>query len=174
MSRKFALCLLAGLLPASALAAEATVDMHAISASGVGARIGTVTLSDTAGGLQIRPDLAGLPVGDRGFHVHETGNCGAAMSDGKMAAGMAAGGHYDPGGHKAHRGPTGQGHMGDLPALKVGPDGQARDTMTVKRLSVGDIAGRALMIHGGGDNYADTPAPLGGGGARIACGIIPR
>jgi Cu-Zn family superoxide dismutase len=28
------------------------------------------------------------------------------------------------------------------------------------------------MIHAGGDNYADQPAPLGGGGARIACGVI--
>jgi hypothetical protein len=29
------------------------------------------------------------------------------------------------------------------------------------------------MIHEGGDNYADAPKPLGGGGARIACGVIP-
>jgi Cu-Zn family superoxide dismutase len=28
------------------------------------------------------------------------------------------------------------------------------------------------MIHGGGDNYADAPALLGGGGARVACGIV--
>jgi Cu-Zn family superoxide dismutase len=28
------------------------------------------------------------------------------------------------------------------------------------------------MIHAGGDNYADKPAPLGGGGERIACGVI--
>ena len=29
------------------------------------------------------------------------------------------------------------------------------------------------MIHEGGDNYSDTPKPLGGGGARMACGVIP-
>jgi Cu-Zn family superoxide dismutase len=28
------------------------------------------------------------------------------------------------------------------------------------------------MIHVGGDNHADHPAPLGGGGARLACGVI--
>lgn len=28
------------------------------------------------------------------------------------------------------------------------------------------------MIHAVGDNYSDTPAPLGSGGARIACGVI--
>ena len=30
------------------------------------------------------------------------------------------------------------------------------------------------MIHAGGDNHADHPAPLGGGGGRIVCGVIPR
>ena len=28
------------------------------------------------------------------------------------------------------------------------------------------------MIHGGGDNNSDHPAPLGGGGPRMACGVI--
>jgi Cu-Zn family superoxide dismutase len=28
------------------------------------------------------------------------------------------------------------------------------------------------MIHAGGDNYSDQPVPLGGGGARIACGVV--
>jgi Cu-Zn family superoxide dismutase len=28
------------------------------------------------------------------------------------------------------------------------------------------------MIHAGSDNYSDSPKPLGGGGARIACGVI--
>jgi len=28
------------------------------------------------------------------------------------------------------------------------------------------------MIHAGSDNYADEPKPLGGGGSRVACGVI--
>jgi Cu-Zn family superoxide dismutase len=28
------------------------------------------------------------------------------------------------------------------------------------------------MVHAGGDNFADHPQPLGGGGPRIACGVI--
>jgi Cu-Zn family superoxide dismutase len=39
------------------------------------------------------------------------------------------------------------------------------------RLKVRDVKNRALMIHAGGDNYSDQPAALGGGGARIACGV---
>ncbi len=34
-----------------------------------------------------------------------------------------------------------------------------------------DLAGRSVMVHAGGDNHADHPAPLGGG-ARMACGVI--
>jgi Cu-Zn family superoxide dismutase len=30
------------------------------------------------------------------------------------------------------------------------------------------------MIHAGGDNHAEHPAPLGGGGPRIACGVVPN
>ena len=32
--------------------------------------------------------------------------------------------------------------------------------------------GRALMIHANGDNYSDIPKKLGGGGARVACGVV--
>jgi Cu-Zn family superoxide dismutase len=28
------------------------------------------------------------------------------------------------------------------------------------------------MVHAGGDNYADQPEPLGGGGPRVACGVV--
>jgi len=28
------------------------------------------------------------------------------------------------------------------------------------------------MVHVGGDNYSDNPEALGGGGARMACGVI--
>jgi len=44
-------------------------------------------------------------------------------------------------------------------------------TRLAPHLKVRDLHGHALMIHAGGDNYDDTPAPLGGG-ARIACGVI--
>ena len=36
-----------------------------------------------------------------------------------------------------------------------------------------DMEGHSLMIHEGGDNYSDAPKPLGGGGSRMACGVIP-
>ena len=56
--------------------------------------------------------------------------------------------------------------------LVVDPDGTATLAVLAPRLKVSDVLGRALMIHAGGDNYSDQPLPLGGGGARIACGVI--
>ena len=155
-------------------AAQLTVTMNAISAEGIGAAIGSVVLTDTRRGLLIEPDLRGLPAGAHGFHVHEKPNCGAAASsDGRPAAGLAAGGHYDPGKTAKHRGPHAiDGHLGDLPVLVVDADGTAKLPVLAPRLKIRDLRGRALMIHAGADNYADDPAPLGGGGARIACGVF--
>src|SRR3954451_22102217 len=80
-----------------AYAASETITMNAIDANGVGKEIGTLVLSDTQTGLQITPQLVGLPPGDRGFHVHVNPNCGPGPGpNGQPAAGMAAGGHYDP------------------------------------------------------------------------------
>ena len=50
-------------------------------------------------------------------------------------------------------------------------DKLARTRAYAPRLRVSDLSGKALMIHAGGDTYSDTPN-LGGGGARIACGVI--
>jgi Cu-Zn family superoxide dismutase len=163
-----ALLVLAG----SALAEQIVVQMNLISDQGVGASIGTVTLTDTPQGLKLAPALSGLTPGNHGFHVHEKPECAVGQKDGKPASGFAAGGHYDPAGAGRHEGPAGKGHLGDLPFLKVGADGKATDTVVAPRLKTGDVKGRSLMIHAGGDNYADVPEKLGGGGGRIACGII--
>jgi len=81
----------------AAYGASETITMNAIDANGVGKEIGTVILSDTQAGLQITPQLVGLPPGDHGFHAHVNPNCGPGPGpNGQPAAGMAAGGHYDP------------------------------------------------------------------------------
>lgn len=148
------------------------VPMNSVNEAGVGDPIGSVTISAAAGGLLITPDLRGLTPGDHGFHMHENPSCAAAEKDDAKVAGLAAGGHYDPHGSKAHSGPQGTGHLGDLPVLKVGGDGRATQPVTAPRLKLAAIRNRALMIHAGGDNYADQPSPLGGGGGRVACGVI--
>ena len=168
--------LVAGLLPvATANAASATAEatINSINPAGVGASLGTVTFTDTAGGLLITPKLFGLPPGEHGFHIHEKGDCGPGMNQGQSAAGFAAGGHYDPAHTKKHMGPLSTaGHRGDLPVLVVDSRGDATEAVIAPHLTVEQIRGRSIMIHAGGDNYSDTPVPLGGGGARIACAVV--
>ena len=153
-------------------AASMTVTMNAIDANGIGKKIGTLHLSDTKGGLRITPQLTGLPPGDHGFHVHANPNCGPGNGpNDQPTAGLAAGGHYDPGNSGKHLGPNGEGHKGDLPLVTVDPSGKATKAVVAPHLTVADVKGHSVMIHAGGDNYSDQPAPLGGGGARIACGV---
>ena len=157
----------------AAYAASETITMNAIDANGVGKKIGTLRLSDTKSGLQITPRLADLPPGDHGFHVHVNPDCGPGNGpNGQPAAGIAAGSHYDPANTGKHLGPYGEGHKGDMPVLTVDAGGKARKAVVVPHLTVADVKGRSIMIHAGGDNYSDQPAPLGGGGARIACGVV--
>ena len=63
--------------------------------------------------------------------------------------------------------------MPDLPLIVANPDGTADIAATAPRIAdVAQLHGKALMIHVGGDNYSDEPKPNGGGGERIACGVI--
>lgn len=154
-------------------AASLSIPMHAVSTSGVGDRIGTITAEDSVQGLVLVPSLAGLTPGPHGFHVHVNPNCRAATKGGTVTAGLSAGGHFDPDHSASHQGPTGKGHRGDLPALVVNGEGEAAQSVIAPRLKLADLRGRSLMIHAGGDNYADQPQALGGGGARVACGVVP-
>ena len=92
--------------------------------------------------------------------------------DGKAVPALGAGGHFDPGKTGKHLGPYGDGHLGDLPPLFADAAGRSTLPVLAPRLKTADVKGRSLMVHAGGDNYADQPEPLGGGGPRIACGVV--
>ena len=165
----------ASLLLASAAQASDSmeIDIHAVSADGTGETIGSITLEDTDHGLLLTPDLSGLEPGVHGFHVHKNPSCEAQENDsGHMTAALYAGGHYDPEETESHDGPYGDGHLGDLPVLNVDEDGNATLPVLAPRLSVEEVQSRSIMIHEGGDNYSDDPEALGGGGSRVACGIV--
>ena len=91
-----------------------------------------------------------------------------------MVAGLAAGGHWDPHQTKKHSYPwSDDAHLGDLPALYADADGNSSNPVLAPRLkSLDEIKGHSLMIHEGGDNHSDHPVALGGGGPRMACGVI--
>jgi len=167
-----ALVLLATLTLAGTATADTVVKMNLVDANGIGADVGSITITETQYGLVFTPALQGLPAGLHGFHVHENPSCEPKEKDGKMVAALAAGGHLDPAKTGKHDTPWGDGHLGDLPPLYVAADGTATQPVLAPRLKAADVASRSLMVHAGGDNHADHPAPLGGGGARVACGVV--
>lgn len=151
-----------------AYADQVIIPMHLTNESQT--LVGTITATDTPYGLLLTPNLSklipDLTSGVHGFHVHTNPSC--------AKNGMAAGGHLDPQKTEHHLGPyNDKGHLGDLPALYINADGSVTTPVLAPKLKVSDIAGHSLMIHNGGDNYSDTPQ-LGGGGARMVCGVITK
>lgn len=147
-------------------AAQTVVPVYLVAQTGQGKEIGNVTLEDSICGVLLKPNLRELPPGIHGFHIHQVPNCGDN--------GMAAGGHLDPQNTNEHNGPYARrGHLGDLPVLIVDSQGNATLPTLAPRFKLSQIKGHALMIHAGGDNYSDSPEKMGGGGDRIACGVIP-
>lgn len=149
------------LISQASFAQSITVPIHPTLKDN--APLGTVELTDSPYGLLIYSKLK-LPPGQYGMHIHENPSCNDA--------GLAAGSHFDPQKNHAHLGPYHpNGHLGDLPILTINKNGVSTVTLAPK-IKVSKIKNRALIIHEGGDNYADNPKPLGGGGGRMACGII--
>ena len=74
--------------------------------------------------------------------------------------------------------PEGGPHEGNLPNLIVRPDGSAHVELYSQLVSLSgddkpsllDEDGSALIIHANEDDHRNQP--IGGSGARIACGVI--
>lgn len=168
------------LLSAAAATANATsaeplrVVLQHVQADGSAAPAGRIDVHETAYGLVFTPRLKGLLPGLHGFHVHTHPSCAPGGKEGRRVPAQAAGDHLDPARSGKHGAPWGNGHLGDLPPLHIAADGSATQPVLAPRLkTLAQLHGRSLMVHAGGDNHADHPQPLGGGGERVACGVIP-
>jgi superoxide dismutase, Cu-Zn family len=183
---------------AAALAAAGLLAAVAIG-SGVGASKGAVLATaeiqnasggvigfakfteDGSGRVHVNVKVDGLPVGLHGIHIHAAGFC---TSETGQFSGASS--HFDPlttaihGEHNplASDGVAPDGyHGGDLPNLVVDADGRGvlngetnGATLTVGLQSLLDNNGSAIVIHAAPDDL--TTNPIGGSGARIACGVI--
>jgi Cu-Zn family superoxide dismutase len=127
--------------------------------------------------VSFTPSLKGFQPGAHAFHVHERPDCGPGMSSGKPVAGLAAGAHY-AGRHTAMGGmQMGNAHThmtmaGDLPELVAMADGSVTLPVTKSGLTLAELRGKSVMIHSYGEQPSDPNKPKGGG-ARIACAVIP-
>jgi Cu-Zn family superoxide dismutase len=131
---------------------------------------GTVRFdSDSAGKVKMTLDItipkkAGKSVA---LHIHEHGNCGDTA--------MLAHGHWNP--TNAQHGKWGSGsfHAGDIGNVKLNAQGKGTMTLTTDLWTLGgkpdkNILGKAMIVHGGADDYKSQPA--GNSGTRIGCGMI--
>jgi len=134
-----------------------------------GRDIGTAILTGTPSGTLIELDLHDLPPETwHGFHIHENGECTPEDNF------KSAGGHFSVSdtehGFYSEEGP----HTGDMPNQYVAADGtlkaQVLNTYAFLGGEMDNIMGRALILHGGADDYESQPS--GDAGNRIACAVI--
>jgi Cu-Zn family superoxide dismutase len=130
---------------------------------------GTVTFTQKGDKVTVVAKVTGLTPGQHGFHIHEKGDCGSGD-------GMSAGGHFNPFG-KPHGNPSAPDHhAGDMAALEADASGNASLTADMDAVTigsgVGDIVGKAVIVHKDPDDYKTQPT--GNSGARVACGVIRK
>lgn len=139
-----------------------------------GREIGQALLTEGPQGVLIYLELEGLPPGPHGIHIHSVGTC-----DDHSEGFTASGGHLNPEGREhGLLNPNGP-DAGDLPNLFAHEDGSVRAELYTPlvtlaegegRASLLDEDGAALVIHENRDDHLSQP--IGGAGARIACGVI--
>lgn len=131
-----------------------------------GTEVGKAAVEEVDGALRVIVDVAGLPAGLHGVHVHSVGKC-----DGPDFA--SAGGHWNPTAHQhGMHNPMGP-HAGDLPNLEVDAKGRGHLMFTLPGGSFAglmDEDGAAVVVHAKVDDLRTDPS--GNSGGRVACGVL--
>lgn len=127
---------------------------------------GEVCFFEMMHGIKVEGKICNLPenkTGFYGFHLHEGTEC--EPWSGRSVFSEAKG-HYNPD-NKKH--PL---HAGDFPVLIATRNGCSEFSFVTDRFCIGEIIGRALIVHQDADDFSSQPS--GKAGKRIACGIITR
>jgi Cu-Zn family superoxide dismutase len=128
---------------------------------------GMVRFTETADGVSVTAEIAGISAGLHGLHLHELGDC--SSDDFK-----STGGHFNPT-DAPHGAPTDEmRHAGDFGNIEIGEDGAGHLELTTTMLTVADgpntVVGRAVILHEGEDDLESQPT--GAAGGRIGCGVV--
>ena len=100
-------------------------------------------------------------------HLHEHGNCGDTA--------MLAHGHWNPTNVQHGKWGSSAFHSGDIGNIKLDSKGNGKLSLTTDLWTLGgdankSILGKAVIVHGGMDDYKTQPT--GNAGNRIGCGVI--
>ncbi len=154
--------------PAS-MAAEDIVAEAKLAPTQGNKAAGVVTFTQKGDAVQISAKITGLTPGQHGFHVHEKGDCSAPDA-------TSAGGHFNPTGKPHGKPGAGSYHVGDMPMLVAGADGNASLTAESKSMTLRDgasnVIGKGVIVHAMPDDF--TTQPTGNSGGRLACGVIVK
>ncbi|MES2293255.1 MAG: superoxide dismutase family protein [Pseudomonadota bacterium] len=140
-----------------------------------GKPVGTVNFQTVDRGVLIEFDLANLPPGPHGIHLHVSGNCDPKTGFTSAGPILGLGPVIRKHGFLAEGGPL----AGDLPNQFAGADGHLHAQTLVNSFGLGngkrsifDRDGVAIIVDQRGDDYRSQP--MGESGARIACGVVIR
>lgn len=127
---------------------------------------GIVRFYTVKNGTIVYAEADGLPQGGErcsqkifGLHIHSGESCTGNEQDP----------FADAGAHLNKDNCPHPFHTGDMPPL-FGNDGKAVSVFLTNRFTVGEVIGKAIIIHGSPDDF--TTQPGGNSGKKIACGII--
>lgn len=166
-----ALALVAAAAGSAALAAPDVAELQL--KNNAGEAVGLVKVTEAPKGVILRVETKGLTPGWHGMHFHEKGDC--SKSDF-----TSAGAHVHTEASIVHGLLNPEANdSGDLPNLHVAADGTGSAEVFSPFVSLRGAGGRpalldadgsAVIIHASPDDY--TTQPIGGAGARVACGAI--
>jgi Cu-Zn family superoxide dismutase len=102
-------------------------------------------------------------------HLHEHGDCGDM--------GMGAHGHWNPTNKNHGKWGSESFHSGDIGNVQLDADGKGSLTLDTNLWTIGgdsttNILNRAVIVHGGVDDFVTQPT--GNAGGRIGCGVITK
>lgn len=100
-------------------------------------------------------------------HIHEHGDCGDT--------GKNAHGHWNPTNDTHGKWGSAHFHLGDIGNVKLDKKGDGTLDLTTDLWTLGgdstkNILGKAIIVHGGSDDFVTQPT--GNAGGRIGCGVI--
>ncbi|XP_046964545.1 superoxide dismutase [Cu-Zn] 4AP-like [Vanessa cardui] len=154
--------------------AHATVPLRGVArlASPDGHDVhGNVTFTQLDGKVEVKGRIYGMPAGEYGFHIHETGD----ITNGCVSAGA----HFNPD-KKDHGHPEDENrHVGDLGNVVFDNEQLSNIDFTDSVIALygpHNIIGRAVVLHAMADDFGRSDHPdskkTGNAGGRVACGVI--
>lgn len=162
---------LSALIAASPALAQSVAT--AVVKAGDGKDAGVVTVTEAPRGVLLKLELKGLTPGWHAVHFHEKSDCGTPDF-------KSAGAHVHSAATTVHGllNPDANDN-GDLPNIFAGPDGSATAEIYSTLVSLKgagdrpallDADGSSIVVHANPDDHKTQP--IGGAGARVACGVI--